>query len=771
MLGSTQRDLAWRLLELGLAGEFCDLTVLCSHCDGQEEVRVSKILLAAVCPGLQGRLSRSSVIELPVSAAALKATIIVACGRTLDEFNVKTDASELSIAAAAALNLQLNQQGHEPLQTGGRLRHQEGRCLEAPATFKPADVCLGICLSAATVAAWMPSSTCTMKSFFMDDAMIGRNPSVYADLDFWRLFRTDYWGLEMFAGTWTHKSFRPLTVLTFRWNYLMHGFDSAGFHITNLCIHYLCSVLLGVLGAHAGLTGTWASCLALLFMAHPVHTESVLYIVGRADLLCFFFILVATLVHGACSQTVTGVKESLIVIFGGFLSCMLLLAAGLCKETGFCFFGLLVCWDILLLLAPARNMLQLRWRVVLVLAFGAVCCSIRIWFTGTTIERMDLHSNPVAAEKEWKVRVLSYALVHGIYVKLLAWPAFLCYDYSFDAVPVVRNIWDVRLLLPLAGYTSLAQMLTASISTFRLSISKQAGTQVPMLGLAMLLLGFLPMSNILFPVGTMVAERLLYIPSAGFLVAIVGLAQLRAPAVWRVPVFVIGIIYAHVTAQRVLEWATPETITLADAARQRRSTRVQYNLGSYHLSNERYDEALNAFQHVMQVDPTGRDCMPLYRAGQILFYKGDHMAAEQLLAKAIQGQFSPLIVNEEEIFHDYALALWFAQKPHDALTNFEKSLGINDTFTKGLNNLGCALGLGALLGKLPSPAMQYGIEQLQQAVHLSPSSILYWRNLVALLRFDGQQTAAESAWEYVLFLDPAAARSPPEDCSWEFTFR
>ena len=89
--------------------------------------------------------------------------------------------------------------------------------------------------------------------------------------------------------------------------------------------------------------------------------------------------------------------------------------------------------------------------------------------------------------------------------------------------------------------------------------------------------------------------------------------------------------------------------------------------------------------------------------GQIQIYRGNKTAAEELLlAKAVEGHFSPLLVNEEEVhFHDYGLALWFAEKPMDAITNFEKSLAINGTFTKGLNNLGCALGLGAVLGKLP----------------------------------------------------------------------
>lgn len=108
------------------------------------------------------------------------------------------------------------------------------------------------------------------------------------------------------------------------------------------------------------------------------------------------------------------------------MSVLLLVAAGLCKETGFCFFGLLAGWEILrgLLAGPALAQWR-RWlRLAALLVLGVAACAARFWYTsGTAIERMDPHSNPIAAEEERSVRVLSYALVHGLYAKLLARPA------------------------------------------------------------------------------------------------------------------------------------------------------------------------------------------------------------------------------------------------------------------------------------------------------------------------------------------------------------
>ena len=377
---------------------------------------------------------------------------------------------------------------------------------------------LGACaLILLAVCAWLPAWQYKIfnNGFFMDDAMIARNPNVVGDFSWSQLLRSDYWGLDMFAGTWTHKSFRPFTVLTFRWNFLLHGFESSGFHIANLILHGICSALLAVFAVHCGFSGWWAAWLGGLFLAHPVHTESVLYIVGRADLISLSFILLSCLVHLRASPPRN---------FGAFLaamvSCILLIAAGLCKETGFCFFGLLVGWDILWLTWQPSKMLWMR--MLLLLLLGMLCCSLRFWYTGTTIERMDPFSNPVAAEKDQLVRILSYALVHGIYGKLLVWPNFLCYDYSFDAVPLVRSRSDCRLLLPISCYLGFFALITLSL---RLA---QRRRELPIVGMAILILSFLPMSNILFPVGTMIGERLLYIPSAGLLITVLGLAPPRA---------------------------------------------------------------------------------------------------------------------------------------------------------------------------------------------------------------------------------------------------
>ncbi|CAK9010500.1 unnamed protein product [Durusdinium trenchii] len=632
---------------------------------------------------------------------------------------------------------------------------------------------VAVLLALGALITWIPALSYNFNGgFFMDDAMIKKNPNVYEELNWLRLFRTDYWGLDMFQGEWTHKSFRPLTVLSFRWNHALAGFEGSGFHVVNVLLNWVCSVLMGVLGFALGLPADFALLLGALFLAHPVHTESVLYIVGRADLLCLLLILVAALLYTPC------VKE----LQPGFLllplSAVLMVAAGLCKETGFCFFGLLAGWEILggLLTSWRRGRVL---RILAMLLLGSLACGLRVWYTGTAIENMDPHSNPIAVHVDRGVRLRSYALLHGIYMKLLVFPNFLSYDYSFDAIPLVLDASDCRLLLPLVAYQGFFMLLALSLSV--LHPHKQA-SEAPIVGMAILLLSFVPMSNILFPVGTMIGERLLYIPSAGLLLTVVSLVfSWKRRNSGAALLCIAGALGIWRCAVRVPEWKDSESITTADGLTQLNSARVQFNLANVYLQAKQYDLALDTYQRSINIDPTDHDALPLYHAGQILFFKGQHQEAARYLEKAVNGFFSPLTIQEEEIWHDYALSLWFVQKPQASIAHFQKALSINPTFTKAsqlgnptniaMNNMACAAGLGAITGILPREYYQHAINALDQAVRLDPANVLYWRNAVALMSGGGDESRAAATWQQLVAMDPQGAANPPKDCSWEFYFR
>lgn len=95
------------------------------------------------------------------------------------------------------------------------------------------------------------------------------------------LFRDDFWGEPMSSAT-SHKSYRPITVLTFRLNYALHELEPWGYHVINILLHGVATVLFGVvcrkvvLGDDEKVIGEGVVFTAMmLFGSHPVHTEAV----------------------------------------------------------------------------------------------------------------------------------------------------------------------------------------------------------------------------------------------------------------------------------------------------------------------------------------------------------------------------------------------------------------------------------------------------------------------------------------------------------------
>lgn len=104
------------------------------------------------------------------------------------------------------------------------------------------------------------------------------NQDLRASTPLSKLFSDDFWGEPMSSKT-SHKSYRPLTVLTFRLNYMLHGLEPWGYHVVNVCLHLLATLLFGWLCRREVFGGRSRHCSSLvamlLFAAHPVHTEAV----------------------------------------------------------------------------------------------------------------------------------------------------------------------------------------------------------------------------------------------------------------------------------------------------------------------------------------------------------------------------------------------------------------------------------------------------------------------------------------------------------------
>jgi hypothetical protein len=106
-----------------------------------------------------------------------------------------------------------------------------------------------------------------------------------------RLLVDDFWGTPL-SHSGSHGSYRPLCVLSFRLNYMLGGFRAWGYHLVNILLHCLATSLVVRLARLLFPSNLPVAITGLLFAAHPIHTEAVAGIVGRADVAaCIFYLM------------------------------------------------------------------------------------------------------------------------------------------------------------------------------------------------------------------------------------------------------------------------------------------------------------------------------------------------------------------------------------------------------------------------------------------------------------------------------------------------
>ena len=561
--------------------------------------------------------------------------------------------------------------------------------------------------------------------FHMDDVVaIQKNLDVvnpgYTN---WASFlRHDFWGLDMFSGEWTHKSFRPITTLTYRWNWLLSGLDTSGYHLVNILLHALVSCQMVFVGETVmGLSFEESGMAGMLFAVHPVHTESVLYLVGRADILCGVFMLFGLLLYG---KTFT------------LTSYVCVIVSGLAKEIGFMSFPIMLTMD---LISSARRKGVVSLITLLV---GTLSMIARHWYTDGTLLKMSPQDNPIAFEEDTVGRIFSYAVVHAEYVRLLIYPMFLCYDYSMNTIPLVCDCFDLRLLAPLAAYLGTCTLIT-EILQYRL----KAG----IMGFSIFIFAFIPMSNLLFPVGTVVGERLLYIPSMGFIFLLVLILPRR-------PLVMIAIIWSLRTIIRIDNWKTANHLTLVDGALNPRSAKTMYNLGVHYFTKQDYERAFHALSLSIEADDLKRDGIAFWRLGQIELMRGNIDSAENLLVSATHKHGAKLMVREEEIFHDAGLACFHNKKVKYAKYLLSAALTLNRVFPKALNNMSCLLA--------SEGDFETALSLLLEASELKPKNVIYSGNVWIVAILANKPDLAE--WGRNRTLNTQNSFLPGPTCIWEF---
>uniref|UniRef100_A0A5F8HDI2 dolichyl-phosphate-mannose--protein mannosyltransferase n=1 Tax=Monodelphis domestica TaxID=13616 RepID=A0A5F8HDI2_MONDO len=562
---------------------------------------------------------------------------------------------------------------------------------------------------------------------FDDSEAIVNNKDLRAETPLGDLWQHDFWGSKLSSNT-SHKSYRPLTVLTFRINYyLSGGFYPVSFHIVNILLHCSISVLMidvfsilfGGLqytskGKRLNLAPKSSLLAALFFAVHPVHTECVAGIVGRADLLGALFFLLSFL--GYCQAFRESNKEGTqFSTFWVLLSILLSAVAMLCKEQGITVLGFNAVFDALVI--GKLNILEiiqkvrhkdkslenigwlknggLLFRMTLLFSGGATILYMRWRIMGTGPPAFTEVDNPASFADSIFVRAINYNYYYSLNAWLLLCPWWLCFDWSMGCIPLIKSVSDWRIIALAALWFCLIGLICQALCS-----EDSHKRRILTLGLGFLIIPFLPASNLFFRVGFVVAERVIYLPSIGYCVLLT---------------YGFGILSKHT------------------------KKKVHYNVGKNLADQGDQTAAIRYYREAVRLNPKYVHAMN--NLGNILKERNELQEAEELLSLAVQIQ------------PDFAAAWMNLGIVQNSLRRFgeaERSYWTAIKYRRKYPD--CYYNLGRLYADLNRPLD--ALNAWRNATFLKPEHTLAWNNMIILLDNTGNLAQAEAVGREALELIP-----------------
>jgi protein O-mannosyl-transferase len=503
-----------------------------------------------------------------------------------------------------------------------------------------------------------------------DDLFVKNNPTVAQGIS--GIAHTfSHGSMEHFKGS-NFQIYRPAVISALCIEQSLFGMKPQGYHFVNVLLYFILAVVMYQLLRL--LMSKWHSdyslLIVLLFLAHPVHTEVVASVKSQDELFAALFNLSALLYFirylRSTDEQKHVVKAAIFYLFAVFS-----------KEGSVAFAAIFP----LLLLMEKRNEWSKNINSLLPLI------AVAVFFVGVryvvlqdvpTGKETSLVENVLYGAKDVASSTATKAGILWYYIKLQFWPHPLTWDYSFNQIPVVQ--WG--------DWMPLMSVMSFGLILFAMVYFKKKEPLISF-GFAFFLIMIAPVSNLFFLNGTTFAERFLFLPSFGFILAcVVLIAQWIKAIVAQAPPrklmimsTIVLLVFAGMTMNRAADWRGNYSIFLSGAEASPNSSRAQAGLASQYMNmaetsqnmmqrTQYADSAVMYFRKSVEIYP--ENASSLYKLGLIAGLRNDTATARDYYKRTI------------EVRPDYVMALnnlaalySFMNKADSALIYLKQTLAVD----------------------------------------------------------------------------------------------
>jgi tetratricopeptide (TPR) repeat protein len=576
------------------------------------------------------------------------------------------------------------------------------------------------------------SNTLESPFVFDDELRILDNPDIRID----ELTAQNLWNAAF--GDFSTRS-RPIGNISFALNYYFHQYKLAGYHLVNVIVHIVSGILLWIFLKKTlnlkpvlveKIHGKWiALSAALLWLANPVQTQSVTYVVQRYNSMAAMFFLLSFVFY-LNGRLAAKKGQKWVWLSGAVLGWFLALG---CKQNTAMLPFLIFLYEWYFFRDLSFDWLKQNLKFIIIIVAIFIIISF-IYLGSKPVD--NLTSIRDFAHKEYTIfeRVMTQFRVVIYYLSLIGYPNPSRQNLDYD-FPLSYSLFNPATTLP-------AIIVIAALIVLGIILAKKER----LISFCIFwFLGNLVIESSVIPLA-IIFEHRLYLPSMLVWLVPVILAWRYIRSEW----VIVGLscvllaLFSYWTFERNMVWRSAVTLWADCVKKSPNKARAYSNLGVVQNRQNMTDEAFQNFLKALQLNPAMDESH--FNLAIILEARGQTDEAMAHYRRAVE--IKPDFVKAH---NNLGVAYMSQDKTKEAGVHLLKSLQLDPNFAQAHNNMGLLLSKQGQINE--------AIEHFTKALHIDPNIARAQLNLGDALLMQGKTEQAINRYQKALQLDPDYAEA------------
>lgn len=513
------------------------------------------------------------------------------------------------------------------------------------------------------------------------------------------------------GGLVKYSFYRPLQMFTYMIDYSFWGLNVKGYHLTNIFLHILTAVCIYWLVSILFKEPNISLLTGLLFVVHPIHTEAVSYISGRADPLVAMFIILSLIFYiKYLAKKSVGLYIIILLTY---------LLAILSKELSLMF-------PILLLFYHYVFKVKLKINYIL----GIMAVTFSYILLRLTVFNFFLFNDSFNYNLLQRIPGFFVALTN--YLVLLFFPFNLHMDYG-------------RILFNILHPKAILGIVLLIIFLF-LAFREKNRNKLVFVCIGWFFITLLLQSNI-YLLNAYMAEHWLYLPSIGFFLILSSslnyLYQNKKLIIFSLSIIIALLtFFSALTIKQNRYWRAPLIFYERTLRYVPDSEAVLIGLGNVYKEIDRIDDAVTLYKKIIEIDPKNSEAY--LNLGNIFSERGDRNKAISLYKKSIE-----LNSNFVQTYNNLASLYRSIDKHDEAISLYKEAIRINPDYSQAYYNLGVTY---TIINK-----NKEAITVLKEAIKVNPNYDEAYNKLALIYKDSGNYVEAIDLYEKAIKISPRNA--------------